>query len=470
MAASSAADLVSHIVAASTVLTGLQSVDASTVQAVASAQRQRVEVALQSTKQLNMQDMAALTTAISQSAFPPEHQKSLMRVMAQLSSVSPTKSADSKFQNFEALGNYLPASVVNRRDTPDFTTALLHFVLRLGLRKPSEPTFKELSVLALVGSEGMEKALGFSPETRAGMLESTKLWFRKAAERMPVASPWIALLPQSPKDLQSLHPEHFEALFSADPVKPLDIDPVHLEMLRAGTRCRKPKLGRQFSQTSFSSPGGSSGNNAAVTWQDLRQLMSGFAGPQRSEPPLQILTPPSSSPLARSLLFSPQSQHTLPALPAPPAPGQMPPSDVTQAPEAQVAAAPLALQASELDHERHARGASDRSKLSLQDSLKQIDLAMAEKAERAKDRRSATVMKRPAAHCLEEGDEPKVKIILGHERTRWQYLVRISGHPSKSFVYGKSGNENNAKKDAIAYIKKQCKEFGYPFPANLRDD
>ena len=69
-----------------------------------------------------MADMASVTTAMASSSFPEEDKKALMLVVASCSVVSPTAAAETKFQNFETLGEYLPASVVDRAGTSDFTT------------------------------------------------------------------------------------------------------------------------------------------------------------------------------------------------------------------------------------------------------------------------------------------------------------------------------------------------------------
>ena len=408
MTSLSAADLVGQISAASTVLAGLEHVDATTVAAVAAAQRQRLESSLRAARGFSLQDMASLTTAISVSSFPLAHRQALLMVMAQLSSLSPASSADSKFQKVESLMNYLPTSAVAKAGTPEFSKALLHFSLRLGLRKPSEPTFKELSFLALVGADGVEKALSFSSETRSGMLESTKHWFRKAAERMPAASPWLAVLPHSPRDLQTLHAEHWQQLYSADPLKTLDIEPVQLEMLRAGTRCRKPKHGRACWSMSA---GSSSSTNAPVTWGDLRHLMSGMTNPHNDGMKVTFLQPsgaaPSSSPLTRSLLARQASSQLLP-LPAlqSPASASPPSASTPQQPHAvPTAHAPQQLTSiagSELAKEQQATQAAAKAKISVEETLNEIALAMAEKAEKAKARQA--VKKRPAA-CVDRAKD-----------------------------------------------------------------
>ena len=181
--------LVGQIEAASTVLSGLAAVDVQSYEHVASTQRMRLQQNLSSLKGCSLQDLASISKAVSSSSFPPEHKRSLLLTMSALPAVSPVAASESKSQNFEALAEYLPSSVVSRAGTTDFTSSLLQFALRLGLRKPSESTFREISLIALVGGEGMDKALSFSPEARQGMLESTKIWFRKASARMPPASP-----------------------------------------------------------------------------------------------------------------------------------------------------------------------------------------------------------------------------------------------------------------------------------------
>ena len=123
---------------------------------------------------------------------------------------------------------------------------------------------------------------------------------------------------------------------------------------------------------------------------------------------------------------------------------------------------------SELAKEQQATQAAAKAKISVEETLNEIALAMAEKAEKAKARQA--VKKRPAAcvdRAKDSGEGKHVKIMLNHEGSRWQYLVRMEGHPSKSFVYGYGGSPSQAKKQAIKYIEKQCAEFGYIVPPKL---
>ena len=58
----------------------------------------------------------------------------------------------------------------------------MEWVLQMGLRTPSEGTFKQMSLMLLIGAEGLDRALSYSPETRKGMIDSVKPWFRRCVK------------------------------------------------------------------------------------------------------------------------------------------------------------------------------------------------------------------------------------------------------------------------------------------------
>ena len=107
MASKTAADLVQQISAASTVLAGLRSLDATTQRAVASAQKHRIEAAIRGVRGFDLSDIAALTSALSASAFADADKESLLRAVVQSDTLSASPNG-SKFQNWESLPSFCP--------------------------------------------------------------------------------------------------------------------------------------------------------------------------------------------------------------------------------------------------------------------------------------------------------------------------------------------------------------------------
>jgi len=495
--------LVEQISAATTVLQGLSAVDPDSFAVVASAQRHRIEHAIGQLKNPTIQDMAGLTHAVSSSSFADADKRALMKAVASTRVMSPSAASESKFQDFESLADFLPTSLQAHLGKPEFSSAVLEFVLKLGLRKPSETTFRELALISLVGGEGMDRAMAMTPATRAGMLESTKMWFRRAVGRMPEANPYLHKLPASARDLQMLHPEFFQQVFGEDPVRPLERDAIKMELLRAATRCRREKSGC-FSSSGhssssiglFSSRSGSATRSSdLVSWGDLQQLLQqGLPAPTPSLPPalpnLRVLGHPkgavlAGSPLQRSILGRSNLQEQPLALTWPdgvatgqPAlqqrqqqPEQQPQQQQQQPQQQQLQQQlqqhPATPAPTELQREQWVRDQLAARRPTVQNAISRIEGAMAEKAEKQKARaaeRRAT-MKRPAAA---EGSHPEPKIMLSHEASRGQWLVRFQGLASKLFRYGKAGDAATAKEHALEYIRQQCEESELEVPAKFR--
>ena len=65
-----------------------------------------------------------------------------------------------KRQNFESILQFLPDSVYAHMMRPEWHGELLQFVVKLGLRSPSEPTAQVLCILMLLGGDGEVGRLG----------------------------------------------------------------------------------------------------------------------------------------------------------------------------------------------------------------------------------------------------------------------------------------------------------------------
>ena len=502
-------EIVASVAAASSVLEQLERIDAAAFAAVAEKQRRRVELAIQS-KSLTLEDMAAITNGVAASKFPQTDKDAILRATVATEVMTPS-AGSSKFQNFETILNFLPSSLVNLAGTASFNTGLVHFALRLGLRKPSEVTFKELAILMLIGTEGIEKAVAFSLESRAAMIETCKAWFRKAVAKMPAPAPWVTQLPDSPADLKVSHPDLHEAIYSTDPPAKLSVDHVHLEMMRSSTRCRKMKS-RSFASLPQTAPPG------VVTWTDLRQFMQ--AATSSSSPRLEIFGQPSTS-LVQQPAWWPQQLPRQAQAPAPAAaPALLPPPPPDQrlaVPPLTPATAPLTL--AQVDSRVSVVEENPgQERMSVDEVTAELEKAMAEKAAKSKG-----AMKKPAAFAnstddAKQADEahsgsvdddnddddddepvkhimmkpstakallkttdkmapkavskkapkkkppPSRKICLTHEASRSQYLVRFEGEPSKVFRYGDTGKQGHFLTVAKRRIRTLCKKRGIAPP------
>ena len=436
-------DVAAQVVAVSTVLEGLKGADEDTYRRVAAAQRAALEAAMRQTG-LPVTEAAMVVQAVQASAFPPDEKRALMLAISSLPTLSQSPAKGPKYQSYESLLAFVPQSLQALAPSADFGPRFLEFLLRAGLRSPSEPTYQIMTIAMLVGSEGTEKAMGFSSESRAAMIVSTKSWFRRLVAKAPPPSCKLAALPATPTELKHDNPQLFEELFSVDPpsLAPL-IDPISVEVLRSSTRMRKSKSLDMLPCNKRE--GGSPDSKGAVTWTDLQKiLMNGCLQPTnltvfgkaRSAMPASSL-PSFSFPAAQSLVPhmslrcmpalpptpatpAPAPATLAPATPAPAMPAPMEPAPVTLAPltlatpapampaplePEPVTLAPVSLATpapstpapmdsaqatpaldSERDRQRKAARVLDLNKMSLEEVQAKLEAAMQEKADRKRKR------------------------------------------------------------------------------------
>ena len=92
--------------------------------------------------------------------------------------------------------------------------------------------------------------------------------------------------------------------------------------------------------------------------------------------------------------------------------------------------------------------------------------AMEDPAPKSKPLPTKTAPKAKAKAIGKVVSKGKVLIGLADETSRKQFRSRIGTLPSKSFSYANSKKEI-AKKDALKYLRIQCKSHGYEVPAHL---
>ena len=112
-----------------------------------------------------------------------------------------------------------------------------------------------------------------------------------------------------------------------------------------------------------------------------------------------------------------------------------------------------------------------------QKSDKQKDAAADRRSKKRLADAESGVMKRPAMASA-TAPPPKAttskatssapRIVLAHEKSRHQWLVRIPEKKSKSFAYGEGGDSIAAQARAKQYIREQCKASHIPVPAAFK--
>ena len=210
----------------------------------------RLSVALRKLGTLPVKMASDFVTALAESPLPAECRTSLQSVIASLAS----EDCEDGKQNFESIAQMLPASFVANFNEPGFANRLFDLLVKLGFRKGSERSFREFTVLCMLASDGVEKSLLHSYETKKAMLQSTNKWFKARLEKLPPPVTSIHVLPDTVEALERMDRDLAQAIYGADPQTPLPINPLAVENLRCGTRCRKfrehaPDVGNNLAPT-----------------------------------------------------------------------------------------------------------------------------------------------------------------------------------------------------------------------------
>ena len=236
-----AASLVAQINAASNIMSSMPGNELG-IHRVATAQRIQLSEQFRKAK-TSIVGISDIMTAIDGSSFPQLDKDAMKDVLTKCNVVGGIK--ESKFQNWESLMAFTSSSMVAAKGTGGFTTKTLHLYLRMGLRDPSEKTFRALADLISIGTQGMEKVMAMNSDQRQAGLDSVKALFRNAVNGLPPSD--LALLPSTPEDLQVASPEAYDRAYSTDPPEVLEMDPLNLQLFRGPGRCRKEKASRVLS-------------------------------------------------------------------------------------------------------------------------------------------------------------------------------------------------------------------------------
>lgn len=195
--------------------------------------------------------------------------------------------------------------------------------LKVGLRLPSEGTFKLLCSLLLV-ADGQGEAL--TPAQKVQLLQYFKTEFRRSARGWPDPLVFLARLPDSPAAFKVEYAEMYQQAYAdgEDPV-PCQLLAQDLVGMGASYRCRTGRDPAALASTpSFGQLGGN--QIAEVLLQTLLQAIGNSGRHQGEEIPMQFLR-------RRSHLELPAPARVLPPLPPPPAHRSALPAAVEKPPQ-----------------------------------------------------------------------------------------------------------------------------------------
>ena len=304
---------------------------------------QRVQALLRASP-LGTEDMGKVAEAIQAAGFAESDAAAILDTVADSVSSGGMAQPVGKVprvttQDYIELQNYLVPSVMARLTEEKAVSDLMDHLLRLGLRNPSEPSFRMIAVLVLFATEGFEQTREMSTETKYAFLQTIKDTFRSRANK--VASPvfFVDALPRDPEKFKRDWPSLYAAAFNGSAPMPPPISELESAILKKGFRCRKE---RGFSASSalelaLASSRGSSSAAMPAMPANLLQFGQAMAGQMQmlaqeianlkkspSEPLLTLLKPPAPAPQAAKLALPGSGTVPEPAAAEPTAPAEPP--------------------------------------------------------------------------------------------------------------------------------------------------
>ena len=192
--------------------------------------------------------------------FPNMDKEALIEALANTMTTSAPHQA-SKFQNWERLWEFMPDDVWQSEGTAEFASKAIAFLLRAGLRSPTEGTFRTMAVGLLLGGEDKDKAKDYDANMRQSALNMVKTWFRNEVAPYKNIPTVVQDLPQMP---QLLRRDQSEQLYGerAAPGKNR-LAQVDFQTVLCNTRCRRSKT-----------PCSGLNMPTAVTWQSIETLVT----------------------------------------------------------------------------------------------------------------------------------------------------------------------------------------------------
>lgn len=312
-------------------------------QKVSAAERHRVQVLLQDAT-LTSEEIATVLDAVGESHLAPEDSALLLDFVAEKmcgeaeagqrsgsgasssssGAVAPPASLAGRgaMQSWEHMAKYLPDSLWEKLAAGDMTSFLDHLI-RMGLRRPSEPTSTTMAIVCIVATEGDGKLTAMSSDDRLRFVQALKLSFKARAKGLPPPAIDCASLPADPTDFKAKFPTLWNSAFESDGPAESRISEATMAMHRCSTRMRKTKAVAPM-QLQLQQPSGDAfiqfGQGLLSQMQNLASAVSQIQKPQL--PNLKLMN-------QAGMLPEMQTRRHLPQLRDMPAP-QEPPQPMDQ--------------------------------------------------------------------------------------------------------------------------------------------
>jgi len=210
---------------------------------VSSAEKVKLTSLLNGSK-LTSEEMASILKVVLSAGFDHDDQNELIDTVGGCmcaTSAGPTSGAVMKvqrasLQSWESLGNFLPSTVWAKLSDGSLD-CLLAFLIKMGLRFPTEPTVATMTLLSLHKSDP-EGLAGMSPDARLAHVRACKQAFKSKCKFEGPPEVWVEKLPSSAAEFKESYPILFEKLFSTEEPAQCPLGELTLAQMRAGTRLR----------------------------------------------------------------------------------------------------------------------------------------------------------------------------------------------------------------------------------------
>ena len=198
---------------------------------------------------LSSAELAAFASAVVEAGFAAKDQGLILDAVAQASSgqaalprASLSGSTRAKQQSWESAVHFIPGSVWKRLEEHS-VAELLDFIVRLGLRSPTEHTLLALSCCVLAVSEGVDKSVNMSVDNRLVFHQTVKTMFKEKVKFAPSPLVWVQELPASPEQFKRSYSALWEALYASEAPCSCPVSELSLAQLKAISRCREVRKG-----------------------------------------------------------------------------------------------------------------------------------------------------------------------------------------------------------------------------------
>jgi len=189
---------------------------------------------------LTDEERTLLISVVIETQFAPSDAEFLIsRVVATGGSVK-CRRKQQDFTLFYVFLDRVRWMIFQAKDRPvaDKENTLICFLKDLGLRLPSEPTFKVASSFLLLVTESWEDVSRMSLPYKKAALSRLKSNWRVAVRNVPAPRTWIQNLPKTTSEFQASCPLEWSSLYGAGGPVPPEIDIVRLHMLDSSYKCR----------------------------------------------------------------------------------------------------------------------------------------------------------------------------------------------------------------------------------------